>query len=80
MAGVNGGSGGSSGSDASTSGGSGGSGSDSRYLDSGATFVSEWENNGDGYINLKFHTEHPFLASLEQKQLQMLFLARRQIH
>ena len=55
-AGVNGGSGGSSGSDASTSGGSGGSGSDSRYLDSGVTFVSEWENNGDGYINLKFVT------------------------
>ena len=55
-AGVNGGSGGSSGSDASTTGGSGGSGSDSRYLDSGVTFVSEWENDGDGYINLKFVT------------------------
>ena len=30
--------------------------SGSKYVSSVATFDSEWENDGDGYINLKFTT------------------------
>ena len=38
------------------SGGSGGSGANSRNNSNVATLDSQWENDGDGYINLKFDT------------------------
>ena len=31
-------------------------GAGSKYVSSVATFDSQWENDGDGYINLKFTT------------------------
>ena len=34
----------------------GGNGGGSKYVSSVATFDSQWENDGDGYINLKFTT------------------------
>ena len=53
--GASGGSGGSSGQD-NSNGGSGGNGAGSKYVSSVATLDSQWENDGDGYVNLKFTT------------------------
>ena len=53
--GATGGTGGSSGQDNSY-GGHGGTGAGSKYVSSVATLDSQWENDGDGYINLKFTT------------------------
>ena len=49
------GDGGGSGQD-NSSGGNGATASGSRYVSSVATLDSQWENDGDGYINLKFTT------------------------
>jgi len=53
--GATGGGGGGDGQD-NSSGGSGGSGAGSKYVSSVATLDSQWDNDGDGYINLKFTT------------------------
>lgn len=54
--GATGGGGGGAGQDNSFGGG-GGSGGGSKYNSNVATFGSQWENNGDGYANLKFTTQ-----------------------
>ena len=56
-----GGSGGSSGQD-NSNGGSGGNGAGSKYVSSVATLDSQWENDGDGYVNLKFTTATDILV------------------
>ena len=45
-----------------------------------ATFDSQWENDGDGYINLKFNTNTSISGLTARTTVQTLCLALRQIH